>query len=460
MNTRSPAARMETAMRHHREGRLAEAAALYSQLVAEDDRQVAARHNLGMVKLGLGEFAEGLATLAAAWAQDPANDGWRESLPTIAMTVFDAGQWEAALPWLERAVQAGVADARIAWALDRARPRDYLAPEIFDAQEGRVLRRQAPRESGTYVYAIDVSGTCNLKCPTCPVGNSPLGGRPRGFMEVDLFQRILEKVKRDGAAPRPDIFLFSWGEPLLHPKIGDLIRIVNAAGLSSTLSTNLNVDRGLADVAKANPAALKISLSGFTPETYERTHVKGDLSLVKANLYRLRHELDKHKATTRVWVGHHLYRNNRDQVPMVAAVCQELGFEHHPIVAFFQPLERLLEVVERRGPPHPILDELIDHPRDYVPRLKASRSGRYDCELRFNQTAINFDGSVALCCSVYDEANMLGVQFLDHSHAELEARKYAHPFCKTCMAAGMQYAPADLMAGTASDIPAPPGTRR
>ena len=51
--------------------------------------------------------------------------------------------------------------------------------------------------------------------------------------------------------------------------------------------------------------------------------------------------------------------------------------------------------------------------------------------------AINFDGSVALCCSVDDRPNMLGLDFLAKPHAQLEAAKYAHPFCWTCMAHGL-----------------------
>ncbi|MBL0141445.1 MAG: radical SAM protein [Betaproteobacteria bacterium] len=435
--------RMEAAMRHQGEGRLAEADALYSAILAQDARQGNARHNLGIVRLGQGQFASALELLGESFAQDGGNRGWVQSLPVIGMTLYQQGRWEAAATWLERAVVAGVRDPQVVAARERCAPRDYLAPEVFDAQLGRVLRRHSPRESPTYVYAIDVVGTCNLRCPTCPVGNSPLGGRPRGFMEVDLFRRIIEKVTSECAAPRPEIFLFNWGEPLLHPRIGEILRIVHEAGLPSHLSTNLNIEGGFREVAKANPTNLKISLSGFTPETYERTHAKGDLTLVKSNLYRLRHDLEKYKATTRVWVGHHLYRGNAGQVDQVAAVCRELGFEHHPIAAFFQPLERLIEVVEGRGTAHPILDELLEHPRTYVPRIKASKSGSHDCELRFNQTAINFDGTVALCCSVYDEANMLGATFLDHSHAELEAMKYAHPFCRTCHSHGLHYAPGD-----------------
>jgi organic radical activating enzyme len=435
---------MALAMRHHQEGRLREAADGYVGVLAEDRCQHAARHNLGMARLGLNELASGLALLGQAFAEDGGNPAWAQSLPVIGMTLYRQGQWEAAGPWLERAVLCNPGDQTLAAALERVSARDYLQAEIYDERLGRTLKRHTPREATSYVYAVDVVGTCNLRCPTCPVGNSPAALRAKGFMDVALFRRVLAKILADGAAARPEVWLFNWGEPLLHPQIGEIIRLVREAGLSCHLSTNLNVERGIAEVAQANPDNLKISLSGFTAETYGKTHVKGDITLVKANMYLLRHYLDKFKATTRVWVGHHLYRNNQHELAAVAAVCQELGFEHHPLAAFYQPLERLVDLLEGKGAPAPILDDLLEHPRSYLPRIKDSRSGNFDCELRFNQTAINFDGTVALCCSVYDEPNMLGAQFLEHGHAALQAMKYGHPFCETCIHHGLAYMPPEI----------------
>ena len=54
-------------------------------------------------------------------------------------------------------------------------------------------------------------------------------------------------------------------------------------------------------------------------------------------------------------------------------------------------------------------------------------------------TSINYDGSVALCCGVYDYQNMLGVNFIEASHDEIQTLKYRHPFCKKCFDYGLQY---------------------
>ncbi|MFG6488392.1 radical SAM protein [Roseateles sp. BYS78W] len=433
----------DRAMDLQRQGRLDEAGALYERVLAGSGFQPALRHNLGLLRLEQGRISEALPLLERAHAEDGRHPQWAQSLPLVGMRLYEHGLWESALVWLERSSALAAPDAAVAQALARLRPRPHLAPEAWDKLQQRSLLRYTPRESESYVYAIDVVGTCNLRCPTCPVGNFAAADRPKGFMEVERFERILDKIVAERVAERPQIWLYNWGEPLLHPELPTLVRAVQARGLTVHLSSNLNVERGIPELIRANPDELKVSLSGFTPETYSRTHVRGDLHLVRANLYLLRHWIDKARATTRVWVGHHLYKDTQEQVPAVRALCDELRFEHRPIAAFFQPLERLVDHLGGRAPPDPVHELLIEPPSVYLPRIKASRSTEHDCELRFNQTVINHDGSVALCCSVYDKPNMLGIDFLSTPHAELERAKYRHSFCGTCMSHGLHYSVQD-----------------
>jgi MoaA/NifB/PqqE/SkfB family radical SAM enzyme len=439
---------LDTTLAAHRAGRLDDAAAGYERLLAADPRASDLRHNLGMVRLGQGRFAPALPLLERAYAEDGGNPGWLGSLPTIALTLYDALCWEQAGPWLARALQReaaqpgtfdGATTARLHEAQARARPPAHLAPEVWDAAQGRAFLRAAPREAATYVYAIDVVGTCNLRCPSCPVGNFQAAQRPVGFMPLAMFERILAKIARESPVRRPRIFFFNWGEPLLHPELPAMVAAVKAAGFESMISSNLNVERGLRELLRAGPDELKISLSGFMPEHYARTHARGSLHLVKANLHLLRHLLDETKATTRVWVGQHLYKDTQHEVAAVRALCDELGFEHHPVAASLQPLEKVVAVLEGEPVKLPVLDLLIERPETYVPRMKAERSAEHDCELRSNQTVINHDGKVALCCGVYDRPQMLGLSFLDTPHAELEAAKYRHSFWGRCMRHGLAY---------------------
>jgi MoaA/NifB/PqqE/SkfB family radical SAM enzyme len=434
---------MDRAMAAHQEGRLPEASALYEQVLVQQPHNLFATHNLGMVRIGQGKLGHAERLIEEAVAAHPVEPQVAQARRELGLALFRAGHWERALRWLEQALVFFPGDPELLASLERARPRRYLAPEQFDPLRGVALRRGPPRESATYVYAIDVVGTCNLRCPTCPVGNFAEARREKGFMPPETFGKILAKIVRERVAERPEIWLFSWGEPLLHPQLPEILGMIRAAGLESHLSTNLNIKKGLDAIVRARPTSLKISISGVSEETYSRTHAGGKLSLVLENMRELRRLLDADGNHTRVWVGHHVYRSNQHEIAEFAKVCAELGFAHHPVAAFFQPLEKLIALAQGVAAPEPIMDDMLEHPREYLRRFKVVRRRDHDCELRYNQTAINFDGTVSLCCSVYDKPNMLGVSFLDESHEQLQERKYRHPLCKTCMDLGLHYAPSD-----------------
>lgn len=441
------ASNLEAATKFQLEGNLVEAESLYRKVLEVEPEHEVARHNLGIVLLASGKLEEGLKLIEPIIRQRPDDGSMHGSIRTVATTLYSHHHWEAALPWLNRACLNAPDDAALHQMRERAAPRDYLVPEVFDPGANETLLRYSPRESDTYVYTIDIVGTCNLRCPSCPVGNYTAADRSTGFMPVGQFKDIIEKIKHESPASQPQIWLYNWGEPLLHPDIAEIIGVVKAAGFSVHLSSNLNTEHGIQKVAKAAPSELKISLSGFTDETYSFSHRRGNITLVKSNMYALRYYLDKYKSETRVWVGHHLYKHNYHELDEVASWCKALNFEHRPTQAFFQPLEKLVAIAEGETlvSDDPVLQQLLIHPKDNLANIKNHRSGRYDCELRFNQTVINHDGNVALCCSVYDQPNMLNMRFLEHSHDEIQASKYTHNFCKTCRSNGCDYSVAEVM---------------
>jgi MoaA/NifB/PqqE/SkfB family radical SAM enzyme len=299
--------------------------------------------------------------------------------------------------------------------------------------------------SDTFVYNIDVVGTCNLACASCPVGNTSLqavsrGPRPRGVMPFDQFSRILEKILRESPVERPVISVYNWGEPLLHPEIGRIVRLVRSHGLYCAVSTNLNQDRFLEDLVAAGPSNIKISLSGFTQGVYGRTHNKGQIETVKANMRRLRQLLDQHKASIDVFVGYHDYiGNDGDELAAMEALAQELGFGLRHKIARFAPIEKVLTLSNDEGVPEPadrrIFDLLLVKPAEWA-RVAANEAADGSCVMREQEMALNYDGSVALCCNVFDYANNVAPDFLTVGHDELQARKNRHELCGPCQKAG------------------------
>src|SRR5215813_7326196 len=79
---------------------------------------------------------------------------------------------------------------------------------------------------------IQVSAKCNLGCVMCGyVGKTP----NVGFIEPGLFQKILDDCRSYGVQR---IYMeTAWGEPMLHPKIFELLEM--AHGFQIVLSTNI-----------------------------------------------------------------------------------------------------------------------------------------------------------------------------------------------------------------------------
>jgi len=444
MSTTDLSTRLDTALDLQRSGQLQAAAQGYRDLFNEPAVAASARLRLALLDLEQGRLADAAAGLAQALAEQPDHPDRPMAVRVLGLELNRHGYRESARTWLEEALIHFPDDEAVAQAWQRSRPPAWLAPEVYDPVQQRSLYRASPREGSNYVYTIDIVGTCNLRCPSCPVGNRPDSPRPKGFMPLEKFAAIIDKILDESPADQPEIWLFNWGEPLLHPDLPAMVELLNERGLSSFLSSNLNINKGLDALIAAGPGMIKISLSGFSEASYARTHTRGKLDRVKENMHELRRLIDQHRAPTRIWVGQHVYRHNLKEVEAVAELCRELDFDHRPIAAFYQPLEKLLDIAEGRMVDEPVLRLMLEHPAEYLPRIAAGRDLRYDCELRANQTVINHDGQVALCCSVYEPDNQLGLDFLSTPRAAIEDRKYSHPTCARCYRAGLAYLPSRL----------------
>jgi len=288
---------------------------------------------------------------------------------------------------------------------------------------------------------LDIVGACNLSCPSCGQGNSPGARRFRGVMELELFERILDKVEAESPGPqRPRIHLFNWGEPLLHPRAPDFVRSVKARGLSCRLSSNLVRPRDLRGVVEARPDWLRVSVSGFRQATYGLTHRGGDVERVKANLRSLRRHMDELCVRLQVDINYHMYRHNCGaDLDAMRALAGELGFAISPVWAIPAPVEKVVRWLEEGVPPEdqPLVDLLVIGLEEA--RAISLRHAEFlpagQCPLQ-RMVLIGADGAAELCCASYD-VGPVAERFLDVPAPELSARKERHPACGPCMRHGL-----------------------
>lgn len=286
---------------------------------------------------------------------------------------------------------------------------------------------------------IDIAGTCNLRCPSCPTGNARDEAKPVGFMPLERFSRILAKIAAEMPEKRVGIALYDWGEPLLHPQAAQFIEAVRAyPKFWCAVSSNLSLNRiDLEGVVRARPHWFRVSLSGFFQETYGRSHRRGDIELVKANMRRLREEMTRQKMTFPVEVAYHLYKHNAgDDLAHMKALCQELKFTFRPMWASFYPLEKVMDYVEGDVSDQDLelIELLAIRPRELLAAALPHKS--MGCALQTDRTVINHDGTVQLCDATYTRGNVIARDFLEVSQAELMATKSQHPTCTKCLAGG------------------------
>lgn len=297
---------------------------------------------------------------------------------------------------------------------------------------GNLLRIPASRE-----IRLEASGICNLHCRSCQCGNYDpsyfsFGGR--GFMDSELCNRLLDKLCVD----YPDnmgIFYYIFGEPLLNPKLPELIVAAKAHGLSVVISSNFSLSCDLKALLAAKPDILKISVSGFSQSVYAEHHNGGNIELVHKNMERL-HELLSAYSDTAVVVGYHVYTDNAgEEAELTRELCKKYGFLFAPVNAIYNnPFKRMgISEFTARD-----LEFLKKHYPDYRAQLAFEERHVNEqpvCRNLRDKLFIDYDGRAMLCELLHRD--LVYKDYTEASLAELDAWRSTHPFCSVCRSHGM-----------------------
>ena len=275
---------------------------------------------------------------------------------------------------------------------------------------------------------IDIVGACNLSCPSCPMGNSENLNFKKA-MQLDMFKQIVDKAKTEGVNT---IYLYNWTEPLIHPKIGEFIEVINAAGLGSGISTNLNLAKNMEKALMAEPSYFRISLSGFYQETYEKGHVGGDIEVVKQNMIALQEIKQRLGLRTRVDVYYHRYLDNIEEESLMREFSERLGFMFTTGYSVMMPLEKTLAIVERdpsvTATDLDTLKRLALPPYDDLVNV-IQQFPKMACTLKDDWLVIDCNGNTVLCCTIFNQTEYQVGKYLDMPLAELMGRKSTQKNC-------------------------------
>jgi MoaA/NifB/PqqE/SkfB family radical SAM enzyme len=130
---------------------------------------------------------------------------------------------------------------------------------------------------------IESTNVCNLSCIMCPTGRKEQV-RKKGYMDFELFKSIVDEMAPWVQATT----LHIWGEPLLHPRLIDMIDYCRKKGLRSEISTNATLlnEELSQHILDAGLGAIYLCLDGMRPETYEMIRVNADYEQTNGNIRR------------------------------------------------------------------------------------------------------------------------------------------------------------------------------
>ena len=132
------------------------------------------------------------------------------------------------------------------------------------------------------ILLIDVTESCNLRCPTCFAESGPGIGR---YARLPHILRSLDaSIEREGG--KIDVLMLSGGEPTVHPEIVEIIRQATARPVTRVLLNTNGVRIAKDDKLLAELASLRdrvevyLQFDGFELETH-LYHRGEDLRAVK-----------------------------------------------------------------------------------------------------------------------------------------------------------------------------------
>src|SRR5438876_7364264 len=141
------------------------------------------------------------------------------------------------------------------------------------------FRHKTVLAGGPIEITLESTAKCNLYCPMCPRHIYTFDNEN---MDLDLYKKIVQDCK--------DYVEFIWpygiGEPMIHPKIFDMIRITREAGIRTGMSTNATLldDRRADMLLESDLDYVIFAFDGATKASYEKYRLGATFEKTRENI--------------------------------------------------------------------------------------------------------------------------------------------------------------------------------
>lgn len=298
-----------------------------------------------------------------------------------------------------------------------------------------VLAQHVPLAT-PYIVQIFPAYACNFRCNYCihsvnPQARGFVAGKP--LMNFSLYEKCIQDLT---AFPQPVKMLrfAATGEPLVHPRIADMIRLAVQQKIAQSIEIVTNgslLTHELSDaLIDAGLNWLRVSIQGLSAEKYKTvTGVDVDYEQLIENL-------------------RYFYRK-RNQTKMYIKIidaCLDQGEEQKFYDLFGSFCDRI--AIEHLLPAVNEIDysRLSDHVFTLTQNGRMARKDVKVCPQPFYMMQINPDGNVVPCCSMETPCTLgdcrseslldiwRGRSFREFQLMQLKGEKHCNAVCAKCQA--------------------------
>lgn len=281
--------------------------------------------------------------------------------------------------------------------LDVQHPDQWIVDHISD---GYVLHR---KQRDVKVVHIEVTTRCNLECPNCVrnVWKDPLTD-----MEDETFRHLMDSLRK--LPELREVHFGGYGEPLLHPRITEIVKQVKSLGVRTSLITNgtlLDQEKAKA-LMDSGLDRLFVSIDSPRSDLFGKMRDGAELDRVIKNLKRVK-DLRKERGSMGPTIGLEMVitDENLKDIERIPSLGREVGASMVLLTHLLPHNERAADRIaydEDHGQiPRPVgwgimAGDFVMWGTVLIPRSKwgAERKCRF---IEGNKLVVGWDGAVSPC---------------------------------------------------------------
>lgn len=229
---------------------------------------------------------------------------------------------------------------------------------------------------------IEITSVCNLACSFCPPTE-----RAKGLIKVEQFNKILDEIRPHTKY----IYLHVKGEPLLHPRINQLLDAAHEKGFKVNITTNGTLIKKNREKLLGKPALRQINFSLHSFDGHEgsenREKYLGDIL-----------DFVREAKEYNTIISYRLWNLQKEHVTDLAARRNRETLE---ILEKEYELDFKIEEKVQPGKGVKIAHNVYlnqDHEFRWPSLLAPEDEGKGFCHALRSQAAILVDGTVVPCC--------------------------------------------------------------